>query len=143
MSQGLYFNKTMAANMAALPRPQHKLFFSGFVDAAMACVGDAAFAYHRAKTPLAGKDGSTRGSIAEEVVKKVLEGRGDKILRAEASMCVNGKNRGKGHERRDFGRVVPSTTRRCRRPRRRRSWGRSPRFLGEAAWLRCLRGFVF
>ena len=106
------FNKTTAARVG-LPKPLHRLLFADAIDAAMAAVGNAAFAYLRAGTPLAAKGQKIRGTIAEEVVKAVLERKGEEIVPAEGSLCVDGAKRGKGMELCDFGCVVEEGAIRC------------------------------
>ena len=87
-----------------LPKPGEKLQFGAFLEACVAAVGGACFAYHAKGSPLAGKGEKLRGDIAQAAAARLLELQGRKVVPPPPDeKCVNGRNRGAHAATYDFG----------------------------------------
>ena len=87
------------ARKMEVPVPQHTFAFAQFLARAMAAVAPNTLLYLLRQTPLAAKGAPTRGTIAEAVVRRILERRGDDV-------------RDRDHDSHDLVRVVDGETRR-------------------------------
>jgi len=81
------------------PVPQHTFAFAQFLSVAMAAVAPNTCLHLLRQTPLAAKGVTTRGTIAEAVVRRILERRGDDV-------------RDREHDSHDLIRVVDGANRR-------------------------------
>ena len=81
------------------PVPQHTFAFARFHSHTMAAVAPNSLLYLLRKTPLAAKGSHTHGTIAEAVVRRVFERRGDDV-------------RDRDHDSHDLIRVVDGVSRR-------------------------------
>ncbi len=110
-SDSVKFNKSKASHTSQA-KSDHNIMFADVVTSGLDMLTSQVFEYHKRNTPLAHKDCSIRGYIAEEVVKRALSLQGKTIVTAEKSLCVNGVQRGNGMESYDFGVQNSSGTRR-------------------------------
>ena len=93
-----YFTVQRAGKMED-PVPSHTFAFARFLARAMAAVAPNSLLYLLRQTPLAAKYAMTRGTIAEAVVRRVLERRGNDV-------------RDREHDSHDLIRVVDGVKRR-------------------------------